>query len=102
MNDDEFREMLRADAVGLRYEPGDEVVFTRLAARIRQRTVSSATTSVAGLLSRWLRPVAAALALASALSVFAAWTEARRESIDGYTSAAEVAVAAEDPYRVIE
>ncbi|HVT02812.1 MAG TPA: hypothetical protein VHL58_05485 [Thermoanaerobaculia bacterium] len=102
MNDEQFRESLRADVAGLKYEPRDEVVFARLAARIRERTVYRPQATVAGLLSRWFRPVAAALALASALLLMVTYTEQQLESIDGYSSRPEVTMAAEDLYRVVE
>lgn len=65
MNDDQFFDRLRDDARQLRYEP-DDIVMTRLAARIRQRIAQQPT--VAQLLRRWFRPVAASL---SALAIVA-------------------------------
>jgi hypothetical protein len=60
MNDDEFFERLRDDAQRLRYEP-DDVMLTRLSARVRERVAAQPT--VAHFLARWFRPVAASLAV---------------------------------------
>lgn len=70
MSNDDFLERLRNDAAQLRYEPRDQALWTRLAARIRQRVRTQ--TSVSQLLARWFRPITAslaALALAAALSI---------------------------------
>jgi hypothetical protein len=70
MNNDRFFDRLRHEARQLRYEPEDSALWTRLAARIRERI--ELQPSVSQLLAGWLRPVAAsltALALASALSL---------------------------------
>src|ERR1700694_2995976 len=70
MSDDKFLDRLRDDARRLRYEPQDSVIWTRLAARIRERI--QLQPSVSQLLARWFRPVAASLsvlAIASALSL---------------------------------
>ena len=78
MTDDKFLERLRDDAARLRYTTQDDLVWTRLAARIRARVQGDAT--VAGMLARWLRPIAASfvmLAVVASLSV--TWVE-RRES----------------------
>ena len=70
MSDDRFFDRLRHEARPLRYEPEDAALWTRLAARIRERI--ELQPSVSQLLAGWLRPVAAsltALVLASALSL---------------------------------
>ncbi len=67
MNEHKFPERLREDARPLRYEP-DDVVLTRLQARIRERV--AVPHGVAQLLAAWFRPIAtsvAALALAAAV-----------------------------------
>jgi hypothetical protein len=72
MNDDDlFLEALRQDAAPLRHEPDDEVLWSRLQARVHGRVHALRTPpTVAQLLSGWLRPVAASLvALAIAGSV---------------------------------
>jgi hypothetical protein len=69
MSEDKFLDRLRADAQLLRYEPKDEAMWTRLAARIRARIEQP---TVAQLIAAWLRPLAAslvALALAAALGI---------------------------------
>jgi len=72
MNDDDlFLERLRRDAVLLRYDPDDAVVWNRLEARVRDgiRAIRM-TPTVAQLLASWMRPVGACLvALAIAGSV---------------------------------
>ena len=70
MTEDKFFEKLRDDAQPLRYEPADDVAWTRLQARIRARIGEHP--SAEQLLARWFRPVAtmlAALSLVAALSV---------------------------------
>jgi hypothetical protein len=56
---DDFFEKLRNDARQLRFEPDDNVLWTRLAAGVRERVRGQ--TSVAQLLSRWFRPITASL-----------------------------------------
>ncbi len=58
MSEDRFFERLREDARQLRYEPQDEAMWTRLAAKIRAQV---AQPTVAQLLAMWFRPVAASL-----------------------------------------
>jgi len=71
MNDDTFFERLRNDAQPLRYEP-DDVTWTRLQARVRDRIRTPAT--VAQLLAAWFRPVAASIAaLTLATAIGSAW-----------------------------
>jgi len=74
MTEDKFWDRLRSDSAQLRYTPHDDVVWTRLAARVRDRMHSEA--SVAQMLARWFRPIMASfamLALVAALSV--TWIE---------------------------
>jgi len=76
MSEDKFFDRLRDDAAKLRYTPQDEFTWTRLAARIRSRLNSDAT--VAQMLARWFRPIAASfamLAIVAALSI--TWIESR-------------------------
>lgn len=58
MSDDRFFERVRSDAAPLRYEP-DAVAMARMAARIREQIAEPPT--VAQLLARWFRPLAAAV-----------------------------------------
>ena len=58
MNDDRFLERLRDDAPRLRYQP-DDVLLTRLTARVRERVASQPT--VESFLARWFRPLAMSL-----------------------------------------
>ncbi len=66
MSEDKFLERLRQDAASLRYEPRDEVVWTRLAARIRARI---AQPTVSQIIAAWFRPLAASLAAAALAAV---------------------------------
>lgn len=73
MTDERFFERLRDDAGALRYEPG-AAAMTRLAARVRERV--AAEPSVAQLLARWFRPLAASLAaLALVATLGVTWAE---------------------------
>jgi len=91
MSDDRFLDRLREDARHLRYEPGDDAVWTRLAARIESDIRSDPT--VSQLLARWFRPVAASLAaLSVAGAISMQWIEQSREPMT-----VETIVAAADP-----
>ncbi len=71
MSDDRFFERLREDAQPLRYEP-DDLMVTRITARVRERISIGTSTAVAKMLARWFRPLAAsmaALALAASLGL---------------------------------
>lgn len=79
MSDDRFFDRLREDARQLRFQPEDEVLWTRLTAKVRAR--AAAQPDVPALLARWFRPITASflmLALAAALSV--AWLERGRDA----------------------
>jgi len=68
-DDDKFFERLRVDARPLRYQP-DEVTLARIRARIRDRIGGgSPQPTVALLLARWFRPLAATLAAISLAAV---------------------------------
>src|SRR5437899_984800 len=74
MSDDKFFDRLREDAQRLRYEPEDDVMWTRLAARISDRVQMQA--GVTHLLAAWFRPIAASLAALSLAAVLTVqWTE---------------------------
>jgi hypothetical protein len=83
MTDDTFLERLRDDARQLQFEP-DDVMTTRIAARVRARVSEEAAGGVSLILARWFRPVVASLAalsLAAALGV--GWLELRPEPAPG-------------------
>lgn len=83
MSDDDFFDRLRDDAQQLRYQPQDDVLWTRLAARIRERV--QAQPSVSQLLAGWFRPITASLtALALAAVVGVTWDQ-RTHDAQGYT-----------------
>ncbi len=63
----DFLKTLRNDARQLRFEPDDEVLWTRLAARVRERV--RAQLSVSQLLARWFRPIIASLASLTLVAV---------------------------------
>ena len=74
MSDDKFFNRLREDAQRLRYEPEDDVMWTRLASRISDRVQMQA--GVTHLLAAWFRPIAASLAALSLAAVLTVqWTE---------------------------
>ncbi|HLJ74711.1 MAG TPA: hypothetical protein VKU62_09010 [Thermoanaerobaculia bacterium] len=78
MSNDKFYDRLREDAARLRFEPHDDALWTRLSARIRARVAAEPT--VAQMLARWLRPVAATFAmLAIVATIGLTWIE-RREA----------------------
>jgi len=91
MSDEEFVNRLRTDAQQLRYEPADDAVWARLAARIDERVRTQPT--VAQLLAIWFRPVAASFAIVSVVAALSlTWIEQPRE-----TSTVESVVAAGAP-----
>lgn len=70
---------MREEAAALRYEPRDALVWTRLAARIRERV--RRPVDVSQMLARWFRPVAASfLLLAVAAGVTVTWVERTQPS----------------------
>jgi hypothetical protein len=76
MSEDRFFDRLRDDAAQLRYTPQDDVLWTRLGARVRSGI--AAQPGVADMLARWFRPITASfimLALVAALGV--TWVERR-------------------------
>ena len=60
MSEDRFLERLREDARSLRYEPKDDLIWTRLPAKIRARVAAQSPTA-SQLLASWFRPIAASL-----------------------------------------
>ncbi len=104
MSEDRFFERLREDARPIRFEP-DDFMATRIAARVRERISAPAT--VAGVLARWSRPLAAsmtALALAATIGIFwidraGAAPNGALESLASNSNPVEIAVAG-DVYRV--
>ncbi len=103
MSDDRFFDRLREDAKPLRFEP-DDVMATRIAARVRDRI---AQPDVAGILARWVRPLATTMAAAAlAASLGLAWlshsTDASATPVESVASAntpVEISVAG-DVYSV--
>ena len=60
MSEERFLDRLREDARQLQYEPADDALWTRLAARVRDR-INEPT--VIEILARWFRPLAASVAV---------------------------------------
>jgi len=90
IENDDFLERLRPEARQLRFEP-DEMMATRIAARVRERIAAESQAGIALVLARWFRPVVvslATLALVAALGV--QWLEQSRDvpvtSLDALTS----------------
>jgi hypothetical protein len=96
MNEEEFFERLRNDAQKLRFTP-DDVMTTRLGARIRARVAAQPT--VSQFLAAWLRPVMASVAALAFTAVMGlTWIERSDNSSNnatmetmGTTSSFEVA-----------
>ena len=63
---DKFLETLRHDAQALRYDPKDEAMWTRLAARIRARIERP---TVVQIIAAWMRPLAVSLVAATIAAV---------------------------------
>jgi hypothetical protein len=87
MND--FFERLREDAAPLRHEP-DGAAMTRVAARIRERV---AQPTVAELLARWLRPVAAALTAVAIVAIVSVVSISGNDEVSFVEEGVEVTVA---------
>jgi len=87
---DNFLERLRTDARPLRFEP-DEMMTTRIAARVRERIAAESQAGIALILARWFRPMVVSLAtLALVATLGAAWFEQWHDtsptSLDALTS----------------
>lgn len=102
MSEDRFFEKLREEARPLRYE-ADDFVTTRVAARVRERITTQP--SVAGVLARWFRPLAASMAAAAlAATIGIVWmdratTPTAAESLASSNAPVEIAIAG-DVYSV--
>lgn len=101
MSDDRFFEKLRDDARSLRFEPGDDAIWTRLPVIIRARVASRPATA-SQLLASWFRPIAASLtAIALAATLGLAWFERPRDTASDSIASAGVDIAMDgDLYRV--
>ena len=98
-SDDRFFEKLRGDARGLQWQP-DDVMMTRIAARVRAEIAEEEETTVAALLARWFRPLAASfagLALAATIGLAVLETPQQADAED----AIEISMAG-DAYSVSE
>jgi hypothetical protein len=67
MNEDRWIERMREDAARLRFQP-DDVMTSRLAARVRER-IAARPATVSGVLLGWFRPLAASLAALSLVAM---------------------------------
>ena len=61
IDDDPFLKQLRTNARQLRFEP-DDMMSTRIAARVRERIAAEAQSGMAQVLARWFGPVVTSLA----------------------------------------
>lgn len=85
IDDDDFLERLRPDARQLRFEP-DDMMATRIAARVRERIRAESQNGIANILARWFRPVVASLAtLALAAALGVQWLEQSPRDVPGTT-----------------
>jgi len=98
MNDDQYLNSLRAEARKLRYEPGDSFLETRMQARIRERI--RAAPSVLDLITAWIRPVTAGLAVLIVASSIALYSVDASDTTDTLHLVAEAALLQEDVYLV--
>lgn len=92
MSDDRFFDRIREAASGLRYEPQDPAIWTRLQARIRHR-IENGPPSVTQMIAGWFRPLMASLAvlaLATVLSV--TWYEQSHEAAPSVDSLAQSSI----------
>jgi hypothetical protein len=94
IDDDDFLERLRDEARQLRFEP-DDMMTTRIAARVRERIAVESQTGIALVLARWFRPVVASLAtLALVAALGVQWLEQSHEvsatTLDALTSTQSV------------
>lgn len=99
MSEDAFIERLRKEARHLRYEPSDDALWSRLAARIRA-SVASAPPSVAELLSQWIRPIAATFSALALVGVVAIATVNGDEDPETLSNGAAQITVAGDSYSV--
>lgn len=104
MSDDKLFERLRDHARQLRYL-ADDVMLTRLSARVRERVTAQPT--VAQFLAGWFRPVAASLVtLALVATLGVQWFERTREqptSLEAAMSADPVEVSVDgDIYTFVQ
>ena len=78
-DDDNFLERLRTDARQLRFEP-DNMMSTRIAARVRERITMDSQAGIAPVLARWFRPMIASLAMLALVATLGVqWLEQSRE-----------------------
>ncbi|HXH38845.1 MAG TPA: hypothetical protein VNN08_09480 [Thermoanaerobaculia bacterium] len=94
MTDDDFLDRLREEARPLRFEP-DDMMTTRIAARVRERIAADSQAGIALVLARCFRPVVASLAtLALVAALGVQWLEQSREipvtTLDALTSTQSV------------
>ena len=83
MTDDNFLEQLRNEARQLRFEP-DDIMTTRIAARVRARVAEDGQSGITQILARWFRPVVASLAALSLAAVIGVgWLELAPEPAPG-------------------
>jgi hypothetical protein len=96
MSEDQFFERLRGDARPLVFEP-DDFMATRITSRVRGRIASQ--TTVAGVLARWFRPLAASMtALALAATVGIVWID--RAALGSPNPAVEAIAANNNPVEI--
>jgi hypothetical protein len=85
IDDDDFLERLRADARLLRFE-ADDMMTTRIGARVRERITAESQNGIAYVLARWFRPVVASLAtLALVAALGVQWLEQSPRDVPGTT-----------------
>jgi hypothetical protein len=99
MHDDEDLKSLRGVARTLRYEPDDPLTYERIAATVRSRMERPA--SLLEVFAAWLRPVGAAVAVATLIATISSAALATADD-EVATTTPEIALLMEDVYRVAE
>lgn len=94
-DNDNFLQRLRTDARQLRFEP-DDVMSSRIAARVRERIAAESQAGMAQTLARWFRPAVASLAtLAVVATLGIQWAEQSHDTppLDSMTTTQSVDIA---------
>jgi hypothetical protein len=84
IDDDRFLERLRTNARQLRFEP-DDMMTTRIAARVRERIAAEAQAGIAQVLARWFGPVVTSLATLALVAMLGVQWFEQSSDISGTT-----------------
>lgn len=84
IENDEFLDRLRANARQLRFEP-DDMMTTRIAARVRERIAAETQNGIAQVLARWFGPVVTSLATLALVAMLGVQWFEQSNDISGTT-----------------